>query len=205
MPKPEPLCLSDAIRMKEELARILRPHLVRIVSAGSVRRLQPIVQDIELVAVPQMVPVPRPKQLFETEPPELVSALDRFAETLPKTGDLILDPDLKRNGPRYKRLRYRSVIAVDLFIVLPPAQLGAVLAIRTGDAEFSHLLVTKRSQGGAMPDRLSQREGALWEGLTLLPTDTEEAYFEALGLPWLPPSQRTAESLRKLLRKPVRV
>lgn len=205
MPKPEPVCLTDAVRMKVELVQILRPHVVQIASAGSMRRLQPIVNDIELVAVPRWVEVPRAKQLFDAGPADFVSALDRFADALPNTGDLILDPDRPRNGTRYKRLRYRSSIAVDLFIVAPPAQFGAIFAIRTGDAEFSHLLVTKRSQGGAMPDHLSQRDGALWDGLRPLVTETEEEYFEALGLPCLPPSERTADTLRKLLRRPVQV
>jgi hypothetical protein len=43
-------------------------------------------------------------------------------------------------------------IAIDLFIVLPPAQFGAFFAIRTGTAEFSQWLVTPREKGGAIPE-----------------------------------------------------
>lgn len=194
------LCLTDAVQLKNELVNILRPHVARIASAGSIRRNEAVVWDIELLAEPTMVPLPRPRSLFDTEPPEMVSALDRFAAALPEKGDLVLDPVQKRNGPRYKRLRYRQTVAVDLFIVLPPAQWGALLAIRTGDREFSHVLVTKRSEGGAMPDHLAQREGALWHGTKLIQTPTEAEYFAALGLPEWPPSQRSGDRLRHWLR-----
>lgn len=203
MPATDALCLTDAVRMKEQLINILRPHVARIASAGSIRRNEAVVGDIELVAEPTMVPLPQLRNLFDTEPPSYISALDRFAAALPAKGDLILDPVLKRNGPRYKRLLYLQTIAVDLFIVQPPAQWGALLAIRTGDRDFSHLLVTKRSQGGAMPDELTQREGALWHGTRLIQTPSEEEYFTALGLPEWPPSQRSGERLRAWLRSTV--
>jgi DNA polymerase/3'-5' exonuclease PolX len=77
-------------------------------------------------------------------------------------------------------------IKLDLFIVQPPAQWGAILAIRTGPAHYSHWLVTQRKQGGAMPSYLRQRDGALWDGDELVPTPTEASYFAALGIDTVP-------------------
>jgi DNA polymerase/3'-5' exonuclease PolX len=96
---------------------------------------------------------------------------------------------------------------------------GSVLAIRTGNAEFSHLLVTSRSEGGAMPFRMRQADGGLqrllewqeygpdpeqyaeprWEAVA---TPEEADYFTALGLPWIEPFRRNRSVLRRWLLQP---
>lgn len=193
-----PLCYLDAKAVALVVQKMLDPVCDHLVIAGSVRRGEAVCNDIELVCSPRMTPK-NGRPLFDDCEPELVSALDRFSNALADHGDLILDPTTKRNGPRYKRFIALGSVPVDLFIVRPPAEWGAILAIRTGDADFAHLLVTKRSQGGAMPDNLSQRDGALWRGFQKVPTPTEESYFQALGLDFIHPARRSGLNLRRIL------
>lgn len=170
-----------AIRFVEQL----RPACVQIEIAGSIRRQAPWVRDIEIVAEPRIdywydllgaasIPIDR---------------LQDAIEDLRGSGQLLRNPGDKA-GDRFKQFRVgRSGLKVDLFIVRPPAQWGSILAIRTGPADYSKWLVTPRSAGGAMPSHLRQRDGALWNGDTFIPTPTEDEYFAALGispvpLPW---------------------
>jgi hypothetical protein len=46
-----------------------------------------------------------------------------------------------------------------------------------------------------------QQDGALWGPNGRVDTDTEEAYFAALGLPTWAPSDRSAERLQDYLRR----
>lgn len=41
-----------------------------------------------------------------------------------------------------------------------------------------------------MPAHLVMRDGALWNGSTLVPTPEEEDVYRALGLAWLAPELR---------------
>lgn len=64
---------------------------------------------------------------------------------------------------------------------------GSILAIRTGSAEFSEMLVTKIKSRG-----LCQRNGYVRyvsDGKIYV-TRTEEAFFEACGVKWIPPERR---------------
>ncbi|MFN0195761.1 MAG: hypothetical protein ACKVT0_03395 [Planctomycetaceae bacterium] len=163
----------------------------RIQLAGSIRRLEARASDIEIVAEPH------------GDGGHAGKSLERFIEGAIDDPDtpLTWDEDLKRRGPRYKRLRWKGE-PVDLFIVLPPAQWGAILTIRTGPVEFVKMLMGSRKYGGFMPSGIVQRDGALWTLQRYAPprkveTPTEEEYFHALGLAWIPPEQRTIANLLK--------
>lgn len=111
-------------------------------------------------------------------------------------------------------------IPVDLFSVIEPATWGSILAIRTGPHDFNHLLVTARALGGCCPQNRKVAGGAVWKldklnkhqrqeawkipaaqfvkratHLTTCTTDTEEQFFEALGVPCWEPPDRTRERL----------
>lgn len=185
--------LCEAKPAAEELRDLLQDSCTRIRIAGSIRRRKDEVKDIELVAEPKMIP--DPGTLFEDR---FVSALDRrLADLLSSATKIQLltrDRDQK-NGDRFKQFRYRGT-KVDLFIVLPPASWGVIYAIRTGPAEFSHLFVTPRSMGGALPDEFRFAGGELLREGNPVPTRTEQEFFEAIGLPWWPPAERNAQRLR---------
>jgi hypothetical protein len=76
------------------------------------------------------------------------------------------------------------------------------LAIRTGNAEFSHLLVKQVDLGGLMPEGMHHADGFLWRYGERVPCPTEEAFFQALGLPLVPPAERNADTALRLRKEP---
>lgn len=177
-----------AITIARDIQAQLAPACLQIEIAGGLRRGKPDVHDIELVVQPRLVPV---ENLFG-EHIEDHSLLDeRLAELLDAGA---LTPG-NADGSRFKQYRVPpSGVALDLFIVLPPAQWGSIMAIRTGPAHYSQWLVTARNKNGAMPSHLSCHNGALWEGhrqQRLIETPTEASFFDALGIPMPPPADRS--------------
>lgn len=177
--------LSIAKRIADELLDRLRPACFQIEIAGSIRRRSPWVHDIELVAEPWLE-IGLATDLFGDAATHYHSRLDDALADLQEELILRSFPGAK-HGDRFKQFAIAPTgIKLDLFIVRPPAQWGAIMAIRTGPAHYSHWLVTPRRQGGAMPGHLRQRDGAIWDGDTLLPTPTEGDYFAALGINPIP-------------------
>lgn len=175
--------LVEAERIALKLCSDLAPIFERLEVAGSVRRCKPEVKDIELVGIPKFVDQP---SLIKTP---------GFIPVIPSTelnnwsqmGRII------KAGQRYKQIELFAGINLDLFIVLPPAQWGVIMAIRTGPAEFSKWLVTARRYGGALPGHLKVRDGSLWQGNRMIETSEEDDFFREIGLnDWelLEPAQR---------------
>lgn len=167
--------LARAEELADELVGMFKPFCEVIRVAGSVRRHKPFVHDIEIVAVP----LPR-LDMFQEHHYDVVP-LDGYLDTLKLR--------FSKNGNKYKQFQFEGA-KVDLFLVTPPAQFGAIFTIRTGPADFSRSLVTAIKDGGIMPSHLKQRMGALWMGETLIPTPTEESYFDELGVKWIAPEKR---------------
>lgn len=174
-----------AFAMAEKIRAALLPACARIEIAGSLRRQVAHVKDIEIVAIPKMR-----RDLFGEPMEGEQTELDlRIAELIAGGA---LEPRLDRNGSkrmgqRYKALRaVRSGLPLDLFAVLPPAQWGAIYAIRTGPADFSKYLVTE-----------CQRQGLRCEGGRLItsgsqtvPTPTEADFFRECGVKLRDPRDR---------------
>lgn len=184
--------LEHAQNLADRLVMLLRPACVTIRVAGSVRRGRPDVKDIELVAQPMLK---RAQTLFGAEG-EWTSLLDLRLQQAIDGCPLLQRGD--KDGDRYKRLVFEGQ-PVDLFVVRPPATFGAILAIRTGPAEFSRLCVTQRALGGAMPQGMRQHEGQLFRGGVALETPTEESWFAAIGLPQWPAHERSTVKLERYL------
>lgn len=192
----------------EVLVKRLSPGCEKIEIAGSLRREKPDVKDIELVALPHAA-----RDLYG-DPSDGATLLDNLIERYVEGGMLAWDTKVKRNGSRYKRLISTALeIPVDLFLA-DADNWGYILALRTGCADFSHALVTRRDQGGLMFHDVFHRDGYLWGVKTstkpemLLPCPDEQTYFRYLGLSCIPPSQRTAESvaeMREFIRRAVSI
>lgn len=192
----EPMELKTARALAEGLVAELREACEQIEIAGSIRRDKDPVKDIEIVARPK----PRGRPEFG-RPLQMLDPLEARLEQLVKAEKLM---PAGKNGPRLKTFLVPApgggAIQLDLFIVRPPATWGVILALRTGPSEFSKWLVTKVDQGGACPMHMTVTDGALWCRGEVIPTNTEEAFFGALGERWRPPDRRQPAWRRRSTR-----
>ena len=172
--------LTKANALARSIVNELAPCCQRIEVAGSIRRCQEEVGDIEIVAVPK-----RAQGLFEASD----NAMTQLDE---KLNLLVMEERLTRikDGPRYKQAWVvRHGIKLDLFLCQERSW-GIIFAIRTGPVEFAKRLVTPVCKGGYLPDELSVRDGCLWMGDLAIETYEERDLFRALGLGWLEPRDR---------------
>ncbi|MBE2200427.1 MAG: hypothetical protein IAE79_17565 [Anaerolinea sp.] len=183
--------IAVMLPLAEKLLDKLRPFCARIEMAGSLRRRQPLIGDFEMVAVPI------PAQISiggEIHPPYLVT---QFLADAADAGVSIV-----KNGPKYVQFVMTTAqgrrVQVDLFLQPDPATWGQNFLIRTGSADFSHWIVTPRSQGGAVPvddggRPLFYSRDARWHDARTharLATPEECDVFELLGVPFVTPIQR---------------
>ena len=220
------LSLGVAKQAARYLVQALQPACDRIEIVGSVRREKPIVKDLELLVIPT---IKRERQEFSqrdlfgdshsSNVPEYreTNCLElRISRLMEAHSDrLALNWERPANGPKYKRCLFyadaetggsveRIAIPLDLFIVLPPAQWAVLMAIRTGDAEFSRALVTPRGLGGLCPDHLTFCNGTILDRRTSepIPVESEAELFAILGLPEWSPKIRDAQLVRDYLHAP---
>lgn len=182
--------LALAYSLASALATDLAPACERIEIAGSIRREKPLVGDIEIVAIPRV----------ETMGADLLGEGMEWRPLDVKLGGMIGSEVLKvvkgfKVGAPWKYAQFEIAgrgCKLDLFLATKETW-GCVFTIRTGPAEFSHRLVTTRSQGGLCPAHLRFREGRLVSAYAGGPLDTpEEAdVFKALSLHWIEPEERT--------------
>ena len=187
--------LKNAQEVAAKLIGYLRPGCKRIAIAGSVRRLKAEPKDIEIVFIPRFVSCQ--VDLFTVAP---VPATDRIIDDLVATGILAWDLNVKRNGPKYKRLVHLDSGAVIELFIAQPLNWGLILALRTGPAAFMKVLVTHDYQDGAMAADMKMKDGFLWRRGKQLATLTEEDFFHEVGIPCWKPEERTTARLWEYLR-----
>ncbi|MBX3444238.1 MAG: hypothetical protein KF774_17685 [Planctomyces sp.] len=175
----------QAQRIMDAFVLCVCPAVQTFLVCGSIRRQAPTVNDGELVVIPKFGPPAN--RLFDNG--EQVSLIEARVERLVAEGYCRFDTKTPRNGSRYKRL-VKDGLAIDLFIVLPPAEFGVITALRTGPAHFSRQLVTPREAGGFLPLDCRIHDGQLLRRGQLVPTPSERELFEALGMPWIDPENR---------------
>jgi DNA polymerase (family 10) len=159
------LLLHEADAMVAGLVARLRdvPGVVRLEPAGSLRRRRPTIGDLDLLAATD-------------DPAALIAALDGLPEV-----ERVLSAGTDKSsivlsdGPR-----------VDL-MVCPPAAWGTHLVHFTGNKDHN---VTLRGMALDRGLSLSEKGFKVVETGELLLDATEEAVYERLGLPWIPPELR---------------
>jgi len=116
-----------------------------------------------------------------TKTPELA----RITEAMLDAGSTLI-----KGGERYKQFDMPRC-KLDLFIT-DADRWGMIYTIRTGSAEFTHRLVTPKSQGGLMPSYLQAEDGYIKRrgDKGIVPTPEEVDVFRAIGYPWLDPGAR---------------
>jgi DNA polymerase/3'-5' exonuclease PolX len=163
----------------------MRPMCECIEIAGSIRRQSQEVKDIEIVYVSRMAPVPG--QLFDVHSYPLTEDLIR---EMVEEGVLAYDEEIHRNGPKYKRMVHPSSgVIVELFRA-EVANWGVILALRTGPAKFSQMLVSHGWEFGVLPVDYEIRDGYLWRRGVVFPTPDEATLFAQLDIPHYRPEQR---------------
>ena len=186
--------LAQADRIADEVMEALGGFCERIAVAGSIRRRKPIVKDVEIVYIPRLID--RQVDLFTWAS---VPMTDEVIADLVHQKILTWDAEVKRRGPKYKRLVHvQTGVVVELFTAQPD-NWGLILALRTGPADFNVLLVSKPWHGGAMPLDMGMKGGYLWREGRRLETPDEATFFDELGIPLWPPHERTAGRLRAWL------
>lgn len=180
----ERMAYADAILYANDLVNTLDHFCSRIEIAGSLRRKKETIGDIEIVLIPRR-------------------GLDLFGSTM-VYDDFGVEVALRaegfhftKNGSLYKQAYNTSIVRsgdkgpvmFDLFLTTPE-KWGCIFTIRTGSAEFSHNLVTKKSIGGWCPSNLNFKDGRIWNGNHVLDTPEEADVFSALDLSWVRPEDR---------------
>ena len=188
---------NTALKVAEALLDHLQPACSRIEIKGSIARLKPEPKDIELLAIPVPGKVTSGRPEFGKPLPKIYpSLLDKLLDEMEQRDELYFEKD----GPRYKQLWLKYAgIAVDLFLVLPPAQWGVQAVIRTGPAEFGHWMVTRKCKGGALPDDYLVEGGVVGERVRTekgdarqgeIPMPEEIDFLRFCGLDWIEPKDR---------------
>ncbi|HET8627792.1 MAG TPA: hypothetical protein VFL91_10255 [Thermomicrobiales bacterium] len=189
--------LAHARRLAADVAAWLAPGCAAVEVAGSIRRERPECHDVELAILPAGQP-----DLFGAWAARL-DLLDAALAPVLADRRLIWHPENPARGKRLKRLWCPAEAAtIELWIADSPDNWGPTLAIRTGDANFAHALVTPRAFGGFMPDGWRQADGYLHgaDG-AIVPCPTEDDYFRQLGIAPTPaPRERDVELARRLAR-----
>ncbi len=177
-----------ANNMARSLVQMFTPYCERTPEiAGSLRREEADVNDIEIVVAPtsgtDMFDAPDWKKC------PLDLAINRILSETYLLGETLKD------GPRYKQFALTQEINLDLFIVRPPAQWGVIFTIRTGPESFSQWIVTQRRKGGALPSHCRVRKGAvrLKSSGVIIPMPEELDFLEFLDLGWIEPKDRRAK------------
>jgi DNA polymerase (family 10) len=157
--------LSKALQIGDGIVEALRAHPAsdRVELAGSARRMADAVKDLDIIAT-------------ATDPPALLQA---FAAL-----DVI--EQCSTPGDNACRARTHTGMAVD-FRVVEPDQFGNVLQHLTGSKEHNMALRERAVRKGLHVSEYGILDDA--DGETLR-CPTEEAVYEKLGLPWIPPELR---------------
>jgi DNA polymerase (family 10) len=158
--------LDEAKPIAERLSYLLTPYCDRIEIAGSIRRSNPVVHDIDIVLIPK---------------PEAALTINY---ALSRIGTITKD------GPKIKQLWYtenQSLISVDLYLATP-ATWATLLLIRTGSKQNNIRLATMAKRRGWQLK--ANGDGLFDEHNNRVAGDTEQSIYEALGVPYQEPQRR---------------
>jgi DNA polymerase/3'-5' exonuclease PolX len=180
------------------LLHVLEPATHRIEMAGSWRRLEPWIGDLEIVAIPK-VTAHDPPGMLPLGIPENVNAVWLTLDDLRQRGAITTPAGSKSSAERLwrekrapdaaKMLKFHLVkpnVDVDLFLPTPETW-GSIFTIRTGSADFAAGMVTYAHQRGIRFEKGRLRRGP---GGPLLDTPEERDVFEALPIPFVAPEDR---------------
>lgn len=157
------------LHLAQEVADTIReqllPHCHRCEIAGSIRRQESKVSDIEIVCIPK----PYDIGLFRTGIATVIEDWEKVKGTLPC---------------KYTQRRHPSGMKVDIFMCKED-NWGYIYAIRTGSVGF-----IKKAAQQWVSLGYKGKDGYLHSRGKPLTIPTEEKLFEIIRQPYLPPSSR---------------
>lgn len=146
--------------------------------AGSVRRRCETVGDVEHVVV-------GPKVFEQLD--AMIDADGLFAAPNPAVSKAVYPGGTHRWGDRYRGVMFRG-FRHELFMA-DRDNVGAILAIRTGPADYSRWLVTElRRRGTPMEGGYVRHSSG-----AVLPCESEAAFFMRCGVRWVEPHKRVPQ------------
>ncbi len=175
--------------------------------AGDVRRKSSMVGSIAIVCVPIY------DRGEDGSRVESFARLDAIISLAVEKGALAWakEPGTGADGPKLKKLLAREWgdVPVDLHIATEET-FGNALVWWTGSGGWNHLMVTKRAQGGLMPDnmryvgarlrRVERKIGQVVGIESPVVCRTEEEMFAAMGLPYVRPEDRKEKTAMEMVR-----
>lgn len=179
-----PIALEIAAEAADALMLELAPVCERIHTAGSVRRKEALVGDLELVAIPKWN-----RDLLGQMYESLVEA-----RLLRLMGQGVLRKG-RGWGPKYKHCGLPLVgggcMFLDLYLV-SEEEWPVAWAIRTGPADYSKAIVTPRRYGGLLADGYRIQANRLRHELGGRPIhiDSEHEFLHRFAGGYLPPHLR---------------
>lgn len=173
--------LLFARELAEKIVFDLAPFCEKIKIAGSIRRKCSQIKDIDVVVLPKTKPV---KDLFgmvthHERHPGFVNVVNQWEKV---KGDAA-------TGKYTQRLIEGHKLEI---AIAHPDNFGNLIVIRSGPADFSHLIMKIVNDRG-----FTQKDGFLYRNERLIPIPEEMLYFKTLGIPYIQPENRNADSFRK--------
>lgn len=196
-----------ALKYANRIVELLQPHCHKIDIAGSISRCKYDPDDVEIVCLPKKIL--QPKDFFQEEPrviPEFDAAI-KYMMNEHISGDV--------NG-RMMKFTVKGHVKVDMFMP-EPEDYYRILAIRTGSATYSHLVLAHawKSKGWVGTDQGLRRRDDCFEvynkggkskwkvrnhqGEKPPVWQSEQELFQWLGLQWIDPRQREIKTLNTAL------
>ncbi len=190
--------LATAQRYAEHLKNWIAPVCARVEIAGSVRRLRPVCNDIDLVCIPKFDAAENDLLGAQTLPPKSFLHAFLLQYIADKKGEAWFRSTAGVPGRREMELAWD---AKNILMQLPKCQLDIFVAdeatfatrflIRTGSKEHNIWVAQRAQQLGG---RLDPQTG-LWIAGERHQPKTEEEFYRLLGVEYIEPQNREAGRL----------
>jgi DNA polymerase (family 10) len=160
-----------------EVVKMLSPYCERIAIAGSIRRCRPVVNDIDLVLIPN----------DRNAIAGVLAKLGRLEMSGMKQARFEMPVRMTQKPSEGNTEVVQGAISIDVYYATPE-NFVTLLLIRTGSVGNNiRLCSLAKSKGwrlAASGDGLFNERGERIAG------DTEKSIYQALGIPWLEPWER---------------
>lgn len=176
--------LEEAVKVADEIRKLLVPYVKRIQIAGSIRRRKPDVGDVEILAIPEWMEAIKAENLFGEL--EMISCLDHGVQKVIDMGFLKFRLNSKgavTNGEQIKLLKHvESGIPVDIFVTGYKSWWN-YLVCRTGPSKSNINICKKAKEFGLKWEPYSSGFLVVGTG-ERIHCESEQKVFETVEIPY---------------------